>query len=91
MRNTRPSTTRYSDALNTPLDTPKFSRVSAVFQKVRLRRPLLPLTYLVAPLRASILTPRSKMTTTVDYARVGVQAGIARRIFRQLLMGPPAL
>ena len=84
VRNTRPSTMRYSDVLNTPPDTPKFSRVSAVFQKVRLRRPSPPLTYLVVPLRANTLTPRSKTIMTVRYARVGVQAGATPMIFRRL-------
>lgn len=91
MRNMRPSTARYSDALNTLPDTPKFCRALAVFQKARLRRPSLPRTYLVAPLRANTLTPRSKTTMTVHCARIGMQAGVTRMIFRQLLMEPVAL
>src|SRR5712672_522492 len=77
--NTRPSIPRCSDVLNTLPDMPRFSRALVAFQKARLRLPSLHLIYLVVPLRANILTPRSM--TTVHCARVDVPAEGGRLSF----------
>jgi hypothetical protein len=82
--NTRPSTMRCFAALSMLRDMPRFSRALAVFPKARPRRPLLLLICPFAPPRANILTPRSR--TTVRCARIGVQAGDGRKIFRHTRM-----
>lgn len=84
MLNTRPSTTRCFAALNMLRDMPRFSRALAVFPKARPHRPLLLLICPFAPPRANILTLRSR--TTVRCARVGMQAGGGRMMFRHTRM-----
>jgi hypothetical protein len=71
--NMRPSTARFSGVLNMLPDMPRFSRTLAAFPRVPPRLLLPPLIYQAAPLRASISTPRLKMT--VRSTRIGMQAG----------------